>query len=197
MIKFNLIADSIDFASYDTLMFTSKQAVVSADEIDESWKNYPCIAIGKATKKKIEELGGKVIYTPEKFYAKTLAEDIKSYFSDKNILYLRPKKVSFNSKDYLSKEGIALGEQIIYETLCQSYLEEDKPEKSATIIFTSPSTITCFFRNFSWDKSYTAVLIGEATREHLPSSCRYVVAEEPLITSCIEKAKEITKNSDI
>ena len=194
MISFALVTDTIDFSSCDTLMFTSKQAVVSANTIDKSWRDTPCIAIGGATKKKIEELGGKVIYHPKEFYGEALAKDIEKNFSDKKLLYLRPKEVSFDSKAYLEKSGIFLEEQIIYETSCVQYGINDKPKENAIIIFTSPSTINCFFKNFEWDSSYMAVLIGNATKEHLPSYCKFVVADVPLIDSCIKKAKEIKEN---
>jgi uroporphyrinogen-III synthase len=188
MIEFSLVADKIDFSSCDTLMFTSKQAVVSANTIDKRWKEYPSVSIGGATKSKIEELGGRVIYYPKEFYGESLAKDIESFFSDKKILYLRPKVVSFDSKAYLEKNKIALEEQVIYETSCVEYSKNDKPKENAIIIFTSPSTIKCFFENFEWDSSYVAILIGNATKEHLPSYCEFVVADEPLIDSCIRKA---------
>ena len=193
MISFSLTTNAIDFSSCDTLMFTSKQAVVSADSINKNWKKYPCIAIGVATKKKIEALGGKVIYAPKEFYGEVLAKDIEKNFSDKKLLYLRPKVVSFDSKDYLEKHGICLEEQIIYETSCVKYAKKDKPKENAIIIFTSPSTIRCFFENFEWSKSYTAILIGTATKQHLPKVCQYVIADEPLIEACIKKAKELEK----
>jgi len=195
MISFSIISDSIDFLDIDTLMFTSKQAVVSANTIDSSWKKYPSIAIGKATKSKIEELGGEVIYSPKSFYGKNLAEDIVKFFSDRKILYLRPKVVSFDSKGYLKKSNIELQEQIIYETSCKCYQKEQQPKKNSIIIFTSPSTIKCFFKSFEWDSSYSAVLIGNATKEHLPKECSFWVANEPLIDSCVKKAIEIAKNS--
>ncbi len=193
MISFSLTTDFIDFSSCDTLMFTSKQAVVSADSIDKNWKKYPCIAIGTATKKKIEELGGEVIYAPKEFYGEVLGKDIAKNFSDKKLLYLRPKVVSFDSKAYLAKNGIALEEQIIYETFCVKYSKDARPKENAIIIFTSPSTIKCFFENFEWCKSYRAVLIGKATTQHLPKMCQYVIADKPLITECIKKAKELEK----
>ena len=193
MISFELVTNIIDFSYIDTLMFTSKQAVVSANAIDNNWKKYPSIAIGSATKKKIEELGGEVIYNPKDFYGKSLAKDIKEQFSSRRLLYLRPKEVSFDSRGYLAREGIELKEQILYETFCQRYREIDKPDKNSIIIFTSPSTIKCFFKNFFWDESYIAILIGKATKEHLPNYCKYEVADVPLIDSCIKKAKEISK----
>ncbi len=195
MIDFTVTAESIDFSQSDTLLFTSKQAVVTADNIDVSWKNYPCIAIGPATKKQIEDLGGKVIFYPRSFYGETLSADISQFFRDRKLLYLRPKEVSFDSKGFLQKEGILLQEQIIYETSCLKYSLEEKPSKDAIIIFTSPSTIHCFLKNFDWDESYTAVVIGKATKVYLPADAAYVVADTPLISSCIEKAKEIANSS--
>ena len=191
MIDFAVTAESIDFSQSDTLIFTSKQAVVTADKIDSSWKNYPCIAIGPATKKQIEELGGKVIYYPRSFYGETLSQDIAEFFRDKKLLYLRPKEISFDSKSFLKKEGITLYEQIIYETSCIKYMLKEKPSKNAIIIFTSPSTVHCFLKNFDWNEGYTAVVIGNATKVHLPKNADYAVADEPLISSCIKKAHTI------
>ena len=192
MISFSIVAEKIDFSTCDTLLFTSKQAVVTADAIDSAWKKYPSIAIGPATKKQIESLGGEVIYFPKEFYGETLSQDIASFFKERKLLYLRPREISFDSKGYLEKVGIHLEEQIIYETGCHTYGIDKKPERNAVIIFTSPSTIHCFLKNFSWDTSYTAVVIGKATKVHLPTNADYVIAEEPSITACIEKAREIS-----
>jgi len=191
MIEFEITADEIDFRHCDTLMFSSKQAVKSAERIDPNWKNYPCIAIGGATKKQIERLGGEVIHYPKDFYADALAEDIVKLFSSRKLLYLRPQKISFDSKGFLAKQGIVLQEQIIYRTSCISYSEQEAPPEHAVIIFTSPSSIHCFLENFHWLESYTAVVIGRATQVHLPKGAEYVVADEPLIDACITKAKEL------
>ena len=196
MITFKLLPENIDLSDCDILMFTSKQAVRSVNSLTDEWKKYPCLAIGQATAKEIESLGGKVLYQPESFYAQTLGQDIIKRFKDKNILYLRPKEVSFDSKNFLEKAGIALQEQIIYETSCITYEKHEKPSKGAVIIFTSPSTIHCFFKNFEWDESYTAVIIGEATKVHLPPYARYTVADKPLISECIIKAQELLLTSN-
>jgi len=192
MIDFSIVAEKIDFSSCDTLMFTSKQAVVSADTIDKSWKKYPCIAIGPATKKQIESLGGEVVYFPKEFYGENLSQDIARFFKERKLLYLRPKEVSFDAKGFLKREGIDLQEQIIYETSCIEYTALEKPSENAIIIFTSPSTIHCFLKNFEWNESYTAIVIGKATKVHLPENANFLVADEPLIASCIEKAKIIS-----
>jgi uroporphyrinogen-III synthase len=196
MIRFTTVADHLELEDVDTLMFTSKQAVKVADSLDADWKNYPCVAIGGATKKQIEALGGRVIYHPTEFYGEVLSRDIAAFFKERKLLYLRPREVSFDAKAYLAREGIVLKEQIIYETGCLSYDHADAPKKDAIIIFTSPSTIHCFFRNFEWDESYTAVVIGESTRVHLPKEVSYVVADKPLIVSCIEKAQTLLMTSN-
>ncbi len=196
MIRFSLLSSTIDFSRCDTLMFTSKQAVKSAEALNPEWKKYPCLAIGAATAKEIESLGGKVVYHPKSFYGETLSQDIITQFQDKKILYLRPKEVSFDSKNFLAKAGLELHEQIIYETSCVSYEKKEKPGKNAIIIFTSPSTIHCFLKNFEWDESYTAVVIGEATKKYLPVNARYVVADTPLIDACITKARQILLTSN-
>ena len=191
MIAFTLLDEVLETAKYDLLMFTSKQAVMSAELLNPKWKEVPCLAIGKATAKQIEALGGTVAYHPKSFYGEALALDIVNYFKEKKILYIRPKEVSFDSRAFLEKAGIELDEKVIYETTCQGYEKRDRPQKGAIIIFTSPSTIHCFLKNFDWDESYTAIVIGEATKVHLPKQVKVFVANTPLISSCIAKAKEV------
>ncbi len=191
MIAFSLCNVDLEVAPYDYLMFTSKQAVVSAESLNPQWKNTPTLAIGKATAKQIEKLGGTVAYHPKSFYGASLGQDIIKKFSDKKILYIRPKEVSFDSKTFLAKAGMTLDEAVIYETHCITYKPSDRPQEGAVIIFTSPSTIHCFLKNFDWDESYTAIVIGEATKEHLPENTRVFVSDVPLISACIEKAEEV------
>ena len=104
---------------------------------------------------------------------------------------MRPKEISFDSKAFLKKKGITLEEQIIYETSCITYAQVKKPSEGAVIIFTSPSTIHCFLKHFIWEESYTAVVIGKATKVHLPQNANFVVADEPSIDACVKKAEEI------
>jgi uroporphyrinogen-III synthase len=188
MIKFKVLDVILDFEAIDILMFTSKQAVKSAETLNPKWKDLPCLAIGKATATMIKSLGGTVIYQPKDFYAQNLAKDIIKKFKDKNILYLRPKSVSFDSKGFLEDAGITLKEKIIYETSCIAYEQSQKPKKDAIIIFTSPSTIKCFLKNFTWESSYHAIVIGKATQKHLPESAKYSVADVARIEACVEMA---------
>jgi uroporphyrinogen-III synthase len=191
MIRFELVAERIDYRDCDTLMFTSKQAVESAEAIDPGWKRLPAVAIGPATAARIRKLGGRVLHQPREFYGKRLAEDLAALFRQRKILYLRPEKVSFDSRTFLARAGIELKEQILYRTACRRYGRAEAPPPDSVIVFTSPSTIHCFLENFPWDPSYRAVVIGRATREHLPEHCDFAVAEEPSIDACLARAREI------
>ena len=192
LIEFSLIKDKIDYQGCDTLMFTSKQAIYYTNELDKNWIKYPVIAIGSVTKEVAKSFGAKVIYQPANFYGEELAKDILKFFKDRKILYIRPKVVSFDSKSFLEKEGVWIKEEIIYKTSCVEYKDKTL-QKNAIIIFTSPSTIKCFFKNFKWDDSFIAVVIGKSTLKNLPSYVKAVVANTPTIDSCIEKAKSIQK----
>jgi len=191
IIDFHIFDTKIVLDSYDLLMFTSKQAVVSIDTINHRWREVPSIAVGELTAKEIERLGGSVAYIAQKAYVKTFISEIAKRFKDKKILYLRPKKVSFDSKGFLASQDLMLYEEVIYETVCVSYRAEKKPQKNAVIIFTSPSTIECFLKNFGWEEGYHAVVIGEASKKHLPQYINVSIADEPSIESCIKKAKSL------
>lgn len=196
MIRFEPMVESIDLRGYEGLLFTSKQAVKSIDRIAPTWKEIPSFAIGPSTAKMIESLGGIVVYQAKLFYGASVAKEISARCKNKKMLYLRPKEVAFDLKEALSKQGVHLEEKVLYKTSCIPYETSDKPRKNAIIIFTSPSTIACFLKQFFWDKSYIAVVIGQTTKKHLPKEAYYKVADEPTIESCIAKAKEILLSSN-
>jgi len=192
MIEFKRVTNSLDLDRFDAIIFTSKQAIVYTNEINSSWKNKKILAVGKATAKIASELGATDIYNPKEFYGRELAKDIIDRFNNLKIIYLRPKIVAFDSVDLLQKFGIDASEKVIYETNCVKYKDKEL-EKNSIIIFTSPSTIKCFFNSFKWDKSYKAIVIGKTTLKALDSGIQSYIANTPTIASCVEKAQEISK----
>ncbi len=189
-IEFKLIASKLDLNGFDTILFSSKQAVIFADKLNPAWKERFIIAVGPATANIAKELGAKEIYYPKNYYGKELAKDVLKYFQNKKILYVRPKVISFDSKNFLAQYGITIQEAIIYETKCKSYQNKTLP-KNAIIIFTSPSTIKCFLKSFEWDESFKAVVIGKSTLKKLPQFIKASVAKEPTIDACVELAKKM------
>ena len=190
MITFRRTLDDIDLSSYDTLLFTSKQALFFIDEISNNWQSKQILAVGAQTAKTAKELGAQNIYYPKEFYGSILAEDIVKHFAKAKILYVRPKVVSFDSKKFLEKHKIDISEIILYETNCLFYKEKELDD-NAIIVFTSPSTIECFFKNFHWKESYKAVVIGKSTLTKLPKNINATVAKEPTIASCIKTAQNL------
>ncbi len=192
MIEFIKTAHALKLDNIDTLLFSSKQAIIFTNELNENWKEKFIIAVGSATANLAKKLGAKNIYYPKEFYGKTLSKDIIQHFKDKKILYPRPKIVSFNHKKILTKYNIEIEEKIIYETKCKKY-ENLTLEDNSIIIFTSPSTIKCFFKNFNWNSSFKAVVIGETTLKNLPKNIKAFVAEKQTIEHCVKKAIELNK----
>ncbi|MDY0195904.1 MAG: uroporphyrinogen-III synthase [Sulfurovaceae bacterium] len=191
MIEFVPTANSIDFSSYDILLFTSQNAVSIINEINPAWLDFPCIAIGSQTAKKIKELGGLVIGVSESYYASSLSQMIREKFANKRILYIRPKEIASNALLSLKDHDIDIDDRIIYETKCKNYDISHKPPKGAVIIATSPSTIKCFVKNFRSFDGYKVVAIGDTTAAALPAGTDFVIASKPVIAECIKLAKEI------
>ena len=194
MIEFRRLKDNISLKEFDSIIFTSKQAIVFTNEITKEWLDKKILAVGGATAKFAKELGAKDIYNPKEFYGKELAKDIVKNFKNSKILYIRPKAISFDSKSFLEKEGIFIKEEILYETNCKKYSNKQLP-KNSIIIFTSPSTIECFFKSFKWDSSFLAVVIGKSTLQKLPKNVTAYVAKRATIDSCVEKAIDIISSN--
>lgn len=193
-IDFETIDSTFKLKEYDFLIFTSKQAVKSLNNINKDWVNIPSISIGRATSNTIVEFGGTIEHEPMRSNAKSLVEDIIKRYSNKKILYLRAKEVSLDIKEELSKYNIEIDQEIVYSTNCISHSSNLAPSDGAVIIFTSPSTIDCFLKSFTWNSSYIAVSVGNNTDNHLPSYVTSYIANEPTIGSCIEKATEVSNS---
>ncbi len=160
-----------NIAQYNYLIFTSKNGVKAVDFYTNEWKKIPSLAIGKATAKTIEQLGGKVAFVAESFYGEDFIKEIaRKYDRKKRFLYLRAKEVVTDMKTLAKDLGIKLEEAVVYETKCLECENLEPPPAGSTIVFSSPSTVRCFFRCFAWDSSYKAVAIGKKTAAHLPQN---------------------------
>ncbi|BCD62662.1 uroporphyrinogen-III synthase [Nitratiruptor sp. YY08-26] len=187
LIKQIPLVSSIEVDGFDYLIFTSKNSVKIINYFNPLWKKIPALAIGKATSKTIEQLGGKVIYKAKSFYGEDFAKEIAQKF-DKNgrFLLVRGKKSLSDIKGILSQHGFSIDEKIIYQTVCEECKSLDKPEKGATIIFSSPSTIECFFRCFTWDPSYQAAVIGTKTAAYMPADISYKLFSQKSLQEIVD-----------
>ena len=186
-IVINYIKKEIDLSCYDALVFTSKNGVEAIDNLNKSWKNLPAYSIGSGTSKVIKEFGGNVVYEAKNSYGDDFAKEIKKRLKGKRVLFLRAKEVTSKLNKILKENGVLLDEEIVYETLCNDCKNLQTPPKNSCIIFSSPSTIKCFFKCFEWDSSYKAIVIGEVTLKALPKDIPYTLSDKPNIPSCITK----------
>lgn len=177
----------IEFSKYDALIITSKNAIFSLNSFNDDWKKIPCFAIAEKTANEIKNYGGNLFFTGNSGHGNDFANEIKDKLKGKKAIYLRAKKVVSNLIDILKDNSIDIHEEIIYETVCKN-LNKDI-EKNSIIIFTSPSSIKCFFKSFKWDNSFKAIVIGKTTAKYLPSNVKYIISPQTSMEECIKLAQ--------
>jgi uroporphyrinogen-III synthase len=190
MIEIQYIPNSVDLKEYDALIFTSKNGAIGIDKITKEWLSYPSYAIAPQTAKVVKELGGNVIFVGKKSHGDAFADEIIPQLQNKKALYIRGKEVVSNLLLILKNHNIECDELIVYETVCKKYEEKPILLKNSIIIFSSPSTLKCFFENYSWDESFVAIAIGNTTAKYFPSYITPLISEETSLESCVKKALE-------
>ncbi len=185
VIKINFLEFEVDLSNFDALVFTSKNGVEAIERVDKRWRDKEIYSIGSGTTKAIKNKGVKVAYTAKSSYGDNFAEEIKEKLYGKRVLFPRAKVVTSHLNTILKNAGIDLREVIAYETVCNPE-ELSKPQKGSVIIFSSPSTVKCFFKKFIWDESCKAVVIGEKTASFMPKDIKYTVSNKQTIPDCIE-----------
>ncbi len=193
VIKIEFLDFEVDLSGFDALIFTSKNGVEAIDRVDKRWKDKEIYSIGSGTTKSIEQKGIKVAYTAKSSYGDNFAKEIKERLLGKKVLFPRAKVVTSKLNEILLNGGIELSEIIAYKTICNPK-ELPKPKEGSVIIFSSPSTIECFFKRFNWDESYKAVAIGEKTASFMPKEIDYTISSKQTIPDCIKLGRYLLYN---
>ena len=188
--KIEYINSSIELNKYDAIIFTSKNAIYSLDSFNNSWKNIPSYAIAKKTADIVKKFGGFLVYTGISSHGDDFAKELIPLLKNKKVLYAKALKTVSNLSEILKLNNILVDEVITYKTVCNDVKKE--LEKESTFIFTSPSSIECFFKQYPWDKSFKAVCIGKTTTSFLPSYCKSITSPITSIDECIKLAKNIS-----
>ena len=185
----------LDLSTYDALIFSSKNGVKAIENINNDWQKIPSYAIGNPTAKQIEKLNGNLFYTSKSSYGDNFAQEILPKLKGKKTLFLRAKKVLSNLESILKNSGIDIESKVIYETTCNEKIPlHVKSEKSA-FIFTSPSTVECFFSHYKWQENYVAICIGRVTAKVFPSKIPTHISKIQTIPACIDLAKTLIKQN--
>ena len=179
---------NIDFKKYDALIFTSKNAIFALDKLNSSWTNIDSYAIAQKTSEILKEYGSKLAFTGTFSHGDEFANELIPHLKNKKVLYVKGEKSVSNLFTILKDSKIDIEETIVYKTIC-SKKELNPPIDNSVIIFTSPSSIKCFFNKINWNKTYNAVVIGKTTAKYMPQNIEYKVSSTQSIEACIKLAK--------
>ncbi|WP_034226586.1 uroporphyrinogen-III synthase, partial [Aliarcobacter butzleri] len=184
------IKSDVDLKKYDALVFTSKNGVKAINSFNQDWKNIPSYAIAQKTANTIMKLGGIVEFIGNSGHGNDFAYELKNVLKDKKVLYVKALKTVSNLPNILKENGIFLDEIIAYKTSCKK--SNIILEENSIFIFTSPSSVECFFKQYSWKNSYKAIVIGKTTAEFLPSNINYEISSQTSVEECIKLAKQLS-----
>lgn len=184
------IKSDIDLKKYDALVFTSKNGVKAINSFNQDWKNIPSYAIAQKTANTIIKLGGVIEFIGNSGHGNDFAYELKNVLKDKKVLYVKALKTVSNLPNILKENGIFLDEIIAYKTSCKK--SNIILEENSIFIFTSPSSVECFFKQYSWKNSYKAIVIGKTTAEFLPSNINYEISSQTSVEECIKLAKQLS-----
>ncbi|MDN5067798.1 uroporphyrinogen-III synthase [Aliarcobacter butzleri] len=184
------IKSDIDLKKYDALVFTSKNGVKAINSFNQDWKNIFSYAIAQKTANTIIKLGGVVEFIGNSGHGNDFAYELKNVLKDKKVLYVKALKTVSNLPNILKENGIFLDEIIAYKTSCKK--SNIILEENSIFIFTSPSSVECFFKQYSWKNSYKAIVIGKTTAEFLPSNINYEISSQTSVEECIKLAKQLS-----
>lgn len=188
LFEINYLKKEIDLTKYDSLIFTSQNAVNALDNINKYWKDIDSYVIGKETAKKVKELGGNLNFISPKSNNYDFTNELVVKLKNKNVLYIRGNKITSNICEKLIECNIHCEEIILYENNYIKPLQKEILPKNSKIIFSSPSTVDYFFRTFHWDYSFKAISIGKTTLKYFPSNIKPILSEKTSLNACIKKA---------
>ncbi|MGM0518246.1 MAG: uroporphyrinogen-III synthase [Campylobacterota bacterium] len=177
---------NLNLDKYDALIFTSKNAIYSLDKLTSNWKNKDSYVIASKTADTLEQLGGKLKFVGQSGHGNEFAYELLHKLKNKKALYIKAKKTVSSLLEILKENGIDVDSIITYETVCKK--SSINIEDNSIIIFTSPSSVECFFKNYNWNDTCKAVVIGKTTAKYLPKYIEYFISEETSVQECVKLA---------
>ena len=182
---------TIDFSNYDYLIITSKQTSQALTQYDkQTYIHLPALCISQQSAKAYEAIGGEVLAIGEG-YGDTLVQKIQSYPKTKRWLYLRAKVVASNFVEVCKKDGYLIDEVVVYESQCSQDILNVTVEEDAILIFTSPSSVTCFLRKSEIGVRNRVIVIGKTTAKALPKNIDYIISQDKTINGCFKLLNKV------
>ncbi len=191
LFEIKFIPKKIDLEKYDALIFTSKNAIHAINSFNRHWIKIPSYVISLQSAKLIKSLNGNLEFIGKEKLADKFAFEIAEKLKGKKVLYLRGEKTVSKVIDILRSFKIDCQEISIYENNFVPLQKKVKLPKKAKIIFSSPSTIKYFLKNFEWDNSFYAIAIGHTTAKYFPNNIKPIISDDISLEACVKKAIEI------
>ncbi len=191
VMEIKYINQNIDYKEYDALIITSKYALTSIDSFTSTWKEKPIYVIAPQTAKVVKKLNGNLKFTGTTNNGNDFALELIEILKNKKVLYLRGEKIVSSLSDILNQSDIKCDDIIVYESICKKYDKKQILPKHSIIIFSSPSTIKCFFKNYNWDDSFKTVAFGKTTAGYLPKDINTTIAKNSSLRNCIDIAMSL------
>ncbi len=190
-LEVRFLKPSINFSQYDYLIITSKQTVKALEKYNKKeFINIPALCVSEKTATSYENFGGKILDIGDG-YGDNLVKNIIEKSIDKKWLYLRAELIASNFVQRCKSDGYNIEEEILYVSECSREALEVEVCKNATLIFTSPSAISCFLKTHTIAHDAKVVVIGKTTAASLPKGTQYQIAKKTSIDSCLELALEL------
>ncbi|WP_321779159.1 uroporphyrinogen-III synthase [Sulfurimonas sp.] len=187
-LEVKFLKPSIDFSAYDYLIITSKQTVKALEQYDKKdFIDIPALCVSKKTAASYENFGGNILDIGDG-YGDNLVKNIKEKSKDKKWLYLRAELIASDFVLRCQDDGYDIDEEILYASQCSQEVLDVNICKNATLIFTSPSAITCFLKTHTIDSYAKVVVLGKTTAKSLPKNIKYQISQKTSIESCMELA---------
>lgn len=190
-LELTLLHPTIDFRSYDYLILTSKQTIKALLNYNKNdFIHLNAICVSQKTAKLYQDVGGVVVGVGDG-YGDSLLNLITQLPKDKKWLYLRGESIASDFAMQARDGGFLVDEQILYTSGCSQEILDVRVEKDATLIFTSPSAVSCFLKNNSLTPTNSIVVIGTTTAKALPDGVVYTVSDATAIESCVDLALKV------
>jgi uroporphyrinogen-III synthase len=185
VIAISFLSNAIDFSHYDALLFTSKNAVLALKSQRNLWNRIPAYAIGTMTADALHQCNAHIELISQAKSGNRFADELIPKLQGKTALYLRAKTIVSHLPNILRNAHINLHEKIVYETRCNADSIDQMPPEKSTLLFASPSAVTCFLNTYSWNFSYRAVAFGKSTACAFPSAIPCSVSEAQTLREAI------------
>lgn len=173
-----------------TTVFTSKNGVKGLYKIRPDFINYPSFVIGEETAKEIILLGGRVLFIATKSNGEEFAKELQKH-NVSELIWARGMQIAY---DLTKTANLNIKEVVVYETICNDSISFSFDSNSA-IVFSSPSTVKCFFSKDLWRNDLMAIAIGATTANALKEyGVDAFVSPQQTLKSAVELATKVLQN---